>query len=186
MRAVIFAAVVLTTAAPVRAQRVHEVVDLGYVTSDPSATTDTMYTATVARARSAFEARQWSCAATLWRSALETDARVAEHWRDYGRALYHEGHHREAVAAFERAMQLGGLPAADGAWEIARSYAWLGNKVQAYRWLARARDAGFHRLDAVREEPAFARYRNDARFESLAEGIERADAHGSRTTMAIE
>ena len=177
MKAIMMAAVALATAAPSGAQVVKQLITVRYVATEAGTTIDTAYRTTVKQAQTALAARQWACAASLWRSALEIDAKVAEHWRDYGQALYNDGKHREAIAAFERAVQLGGLSSAEGAWEIARSYAWLGNEAQMYRWLAHARDAGFEARDAVRYEPAFARYLDDPRFESLAAGMERAIPH---------
>jgi Tfp pilus assembly protein PilF len=141
--------------------------------SDPATTMDSAYTATVLRARSAVAARQWADAATLWRGALETNARVPAHWNEYGKALYQGGQYRESVAAFERAIQLGGTTAAIGAWNVARAYAQAGNDRQAYRWLSRAFDEGFRPRAQVQEEPAFQRYRGNERFRALSDSIDK-------------
>jgi Tfp pilus assembly protein PilF len=141
--------------------------------SNPATPMDSAYAATVLRARSAVAARQWADAAAYWRGALETNARVPAHWNEYGKALYQGGRYRESVAAFERAIQLGGTTAATGAWNVARAYAQAGNERQAYRWLARAFDEGFRPRALVQEEPAFLRYRDDQRFRTLSDSIDK-------------
>jgi tetratricopeptide (TPR) repeat protein len=51
-----------------------------------------------------------------------------------GHDLYDAGRYKEAAASFERAMQLGVARPHEAAWEVARSYAQLGNRKQAVRW----------------------------------------------------
>lgn len=51
-----------------------------------------------------------------------------------GQSLYDAGRYKEAAASFERAMQLGVARPHEAAWEVARSYAKLGNRKQALRW----------------------------------------------------
>ena len=62
-------------------------------------------------------------------------------------------------------------PAASGkgtiAWNVARAYAQLDNRKQALRWLTHARQLGFHDERAIRNEPAFDKYRDDARFRDI-------------------
>ena len=91
---------------------------------------------------------------------------VPSDWNAHGRALAAAKRHREAIAAFERAMQESNVRAEECAWFIARSYAALGNRKQALRWVERAVDLGFDR-DAIRRAPELARYRDDPVFEQL-------------------
>lgn len=51
-----------------------------------------------------------------------------------GRELFDAGRYKEAAASFERAMQLGVERPHEAAWNVARSYAKLGNRKQAVRW----------------------------------------------------
>jgi Tfp pilus assembly protein PilF len=183
-------AVATTAPAPTIAQRCPATLaSVAHAASAPTSRPDTAYVATVSRARSALQGRQWANAAELLRGALETNALVPEHWNEYGRALYNDGQYRESVAAFERAIQLGGVSAATGSWNVARAYAQAGNGKQAYRWLARAFDEGFRPRDLVREEPAFRRYRDDARFRALSDSIDgRIQPRGERVvtrTVAV-
>lgn len=89
----------------------------------------------------------------------EADALIAaddpspQRWWRLGDALFNAQRHREAIAAFERALQLGAGEQADGAWRIARAYARSGNRKQALRWLARAVELGFDAREAISREP---------------------------------
>jgi tetratricopeptide (TPR) repeat protein len=66
----------------------------------------------------------------LLSSSRHPDILVAE-----GQALYDAGRYKEAAASFERAMQLGVDRPHEAARNVARSYAKLGNRKQATRWL---------------------------------------------------
>ena len=85
-------------------------------------------------------------------------------WFALGHKLYGESRYRESVAAFERGLQLRADGAGDGAWNVARGYARLGNRKQAMRWLTHARELGFRDQRATREEPAFDGFRDDPAF----------------------
>lgn len=121
-----------------------------------------------ARAHDALSARRWSEAVTLWEDALAMYGRDARHWEAYGDALYHTERYRESIAAFERAMLLGGAEN-EGAWNVARAYARLDRPKQALRWLGSALERGERSRQAAREEPAFSRLREDPRFRELTE-----------------
>lgn len=98
------------------------------------------------------------------------DARSAEapkQWIERGNELYAASRYRESIAAFERALQLRADAGADGAWNVSRAYAQLGNRKQALRWLMHARQLGFRNEQAIRNEPAFDKYRSDAHFREL-------------------
>jgi tetratricopeptide (TPR) repeat protein len=162
--ALIVALVALTAAAP-RARAVPALAtraDAYDTTCDPSY--DTSYGAVVRRAERASIAGRWSEAAELWRWALTTDDRTPEHWQKLGTALFNANRHRESIAAFERALQLGTVEPAAAAWQISRAYAHRGNRTQALRWLTQAVALGFDRREAVRREPLFGEYRTDPRF----------------------
>ena len=86
---------------------------------------------------------------------IAADDPSPQRWWRLGDALFNARRHREAIAAFERALQLGASEQADGAWRIARSYARSGNRKQALRWLDRAVELGFDAREAIRQEPLF-------------------------------
>jgi len=124
---------------------------------------DTAYTNSVRRARLASQHAEWNDAADLWRDALLTDDRVAEHWVAMGDALSGAARHREAVAAYQRAIQLDARLAREGTTSVARAYARLGDDRQAVRWLELALRAGVS-PDEVWSEDTFGVYRNDPRL----------------------
>lgn len=100
--------------------------------------------------------------------AIDTlSAEAPEQWMARGHELYASSRYREAIAAFERAVQLRADAGADGAWNVSRAYAQLGNRKQALRWLTHARQLGFRGEQAIRDESAFDKYRDDARFREL-------------------
>jgi len=124
---------------------------------------DTAYANTVQRARLASRRGEWNDAADLWRDALLTDDRVAEHWLAMGDALSAASRHREAVAAFQRAIQLDPRLTRQGTTSVARAYARMGDDRQAVRWLELALRAGVPQ-EVVWSEDTFGAYRNDPRL----------------------
>lgn len=124
---------------------------------------DTAYANTVQRARLASQRGEWNDAADLWRDALLADDRVAAHWLALGDALSCAARHREAVAAYQRAIQLDARLAREGTTSVARAYARMGDDRQAVRWIELALRAGVS-PDAVWSEDTFGAYRNDPRL----------------------
>jgi tetratricopeptide (TPR) repeat protein len=108
-------------------------------------------------------------AAEHWTGLSTTPAneRIAEHWTTRGRALYDSSRYRESIASYERALQLGVGRPEEGAWNIARGYARLGNRKQALRWLGHALELGFTCRETIRQEPAFEEYRRDGKYIEL-------------------
>jgi tetratricopeptide (TPR) repeat protein len=92
---------------------------------------------------------------------------VPSDWHAHGRALVAANRHREAIAAFQRAIQLQKGRSEESAWLIARSYAQLGNRKQAFRWVEHAIELGFSDRDSIRKAPEFAKFRDDPRLDQL-------------------
>lgn len=131
---------------------------------------DSAYRGMVFRAKDALSARRWRDAAQLWESALLTNAENGEHWHAYGRALYNSGRHKEAIGAYQRSMQLRAGNIDDAMWNVARSYAHLGNRKQALRWLEQALARGRRTGTDVSAEPVF-RWVGPAALQSLEPAI---------------
>jgi tetratricopeptide (TPR) repeat protein len=132
-------------------------------TADKLRGIDTAYANLVQRARLASRRGEWSEAADLWRDALLADERVAAHWLTLGDALSCAERHREAVAAYQRAMQLDARLTREGTRSVARAYAQMGDDRQAVRWLQLAFRAGVT-PNEVWSEKTFGVYRNDPRL----------------------
>ncbi len=124
---------------------------------------DTAYANTVRRARLASQRGEWNDAADLWRDALLTDDRVAAHWLAMGDALLGAARNREAVAAYQRAIQLDARLTREGTTSVARAFARMGDDRQAVRWLELALRAGVS-PDEVWSDDTFGVYRNDPRL----------------------
>jgi tetratricopeptide (TPR) repeat protein len=93
-------------------------------------------------------------------------------WRKHGNALVAANRQREAIAAFEQALKDGGQDEGLSAWCIARSYAGLGNRKQALRWVEQAIDRGFRDRETMRRAPEFAQFRDDPRFSELLKPLD--------------
>ena len=95
---------------------------------------------------------------------------------------------KESIAAFERAMLLGRVP--DGAWQVARGYAKLGNRKQTLRWLSHALVAGYSVSDASWDDAAFDTVRDDASFRALerygVRGLKSRTRTPSSSSIALE
>jgi tetratricopeptide (TPR) repeat protein len=109
----------------------------------------------------------------------------ADVWSSRGRALYDSSRYRESIASFERALQLRTGRPDDQAWNIARAYAHLGNRKQALRWLSHAFEMGFSSRDAIRDEPAFDPYRDDAKYQSILENAGKLVVRGRKVSRSI-
>jgi len=71
--------------------------------------------------------------------------------------------HREAVAAYQRAIQLDARLADQGTRAVARAYALMGDDRQAVRWLEQALRLGARADELLRDE-SFRRYRDEQRL----------------------
>ena len=138
------------------------------VPTSQSSTADSARVGTLKRAELAYAARRWHEAAELYQSALADDDSPAHRW-ELAQALFHARRHREAIAAYEHALQLGTGEPALGSWNIARAYLHEGNWKQALRWLGHAVEAGFDARDAATQEPLFQQFRGDPRFSALTD-----------------
>jgi tetratricopeptide (TPR) repeat protein len=127
---------------------------------------DRTYELTVRRARIASRQGAWNEAAELWRDALLIDDREATHWIALGEALSGAERYREAVAAYQRAIQLDVRLMRDGSRRVARAFALMGNDRQAVRWLEQVLRQGVS-PEAVWSEEVFERYRNEPRLRVL-------------------
>ena len=112
----------------------------------------------------------------------------ASEWFGLGESHFAGERFKESIAAFERAMLLGRVP--DGAWQVARGYAKLGNRKQALRWLSHALAAGYSVSDASWDDAAFDTVRDDASFRALerygVRGLKSRTRTPSSSSAALE
>ena len=76
----------------------------------------------------------------------------------------------ERAARIQRAEQLAHAKPNDPAvsYDLARTYAFYGQKDLAFEWLTKARKQGYRDVEYLKVDPAFESMRNDADFERLA------------------
>jgi tetratricopeptide (TPR) repeat protein len=128
-----------------------------------SCTTDSLRAATVRRARHAARDGAWNDAADIWRDALLLDERSGADWLAFGDVLSHTERHREAAAAYQRAIQADARLRERGARGVARAYARMGDDRQAVRWLEQAIQLGARPAELLDDE-SFRRYRGEPRL----------------------
>ena len=128
-----------------------------------SCATDSLRAATVRRARHAARDGAWNDAADLWRDALLLDERNGAEWLAFGDVLLNAERHREAAAAYQRAIQVDARLSERGTRNVARAYARMGNDRQAVRWLEQALRLGARPAELLDDE-SFRRYRDDSRL----------------------
>ena len=141
-----------------------------------------VHATTVVRARSATRHGAWNEAAELWRDALLIDDRVGAHWVAMGDVLLHAERHREAVAAYQRAIQLDARFTDHGTRAVARAYARAGDDRQAVRWLEQAIRLGARAEELWRDE-SFRRYREEPRLRGVVR--RNVDRRGGDSTDAV-
>jgi len=132
-----------------------------------SCATDSLRAATVRRARMEARDGAWNEAADLWQEALLLDDRSGADWLALGDVLLNAERNREAVAAYQRAIQLDGRLAGRGTRGAARAFARVGDDRQAIRWLELALNASQREREALLSDPDFDRYRGAVRLRGL-------------------
>ena len=120
---------------------------------------------TVRRARNATRDGAWNDAAELWRDALLLDDRTGADWLALGDVLVRADRHREAAAAYQRAIQVDARLTERGTRSVARAYARMGDDRQAVRWLEQALRLGVRPAELWSDE-SFSRYRDAPRLQS--------------------
>lgn len=136
---------------------------------------DSLHAVTVRRARSAAHDGEWNEAADLWREALLLDDRAGAHWLAMGDVLLNAERHREAAAAYQRAIQLDARLRERATRGVARAYARMGDDRQAVRWLEQAIQFGVRPGELLGDE-SFKRYREEPRLRGALR--RQVDRHG--------
>lgn len=122
---------------------------------------------TLARARGASRAETWRDAMPLWEAVVEANPFDAEFWQLLGEACFGGGSYERAIAAYERAFELGFRMPAEMVYAMARCRARLGERDQALAELRLAFDLGFRHVAHAQNDPAFASLRDAAEFREL-------------------
>jgi len=146
--------------------------------------TDSIRAAAVRQARTATRDGAWNDAAELWRDALLLDDRTGADWLALGDVLVRADRHREAAAAYQRAIQVDARLTEVGTRGVARAFAEMGDDRQAVRWLEQALRLGARPAELWRDE-SFRRYRDTPRLQSeVRRQVDRRGAGESQRAAA--
>lgn len=118
-----------------------------------------------AEARTA--AKDWQAATRRWESVVEANPVEGRFWNALATARYGARSYRQAIAAYDKALELGYGRPADTAYKVACAYALLNEPDQAFTWLQRSLAMGFLDLELLRSDADLASLRSDPRFARL-------------------
>jgi len=120
-----------------------------------------------------FQAEDWQGALEAYGSIARREPKNARAQFRLGVALHRLGKYQEALEAYEKAEQKG-VPTAIVAYNIAASYAALGDREKAFEWLTTAVKDEFSQVDKLKSDTDLASLRDDPRFAQL---VEQADVN---------
>jgi tetratricopeptide (TPR) repeat protein len=155
------------------------------------------YLRTVATAEARTESGMWAEAAMLWERTTRQNPLNGNLWDRLAEARYENGDFGAALAAYEKARDLGVWHRRDEAdsafrgvlaYRIATCHARLGASADAVSWLERAIDEGLRDLDEPRSSPAWEELRSDDRVKDLLGIIDQENmprAEGWRSDVAF-
>ena len=122
---------------------------------------------TLTRAQAASAARNWAEAAPLWQKLVQSNPVNADYALNLATALFRARNYRDAIPAYEKALDLGADFPSNMAYNIACAYALLGDKEKALEWLSKSFDMGFRNLELARTDSDLASLHGDARFQQI-------------------
>ena len=123
---------------------------------------------TLKDARSATQEQDWNHAATLWGEVVKVNPVNSDFWQQRAEALFKIKDYPDAIAADKKLLELG--PAdfvANVCYDIARTYALMGDKDQSLAWLDRAWQSGWRFPDEARDDDDLKSLRSEPHFQEL-------------------
>jgi tetratricopeptide (TPR) repeat protein len=138
-----------------------------YAQSAPESRT-TPLSELVKQAEAKMAAQEWAAAASIWEQVVAANPTMPRYWEQLGRSRQIAKDYRKAIEALEKSLELGAGYPFNAAYNIACSYAQLGEKEQAFKWLEKAMDMGYRNLQVVRIDTDLKLLRGDPRFVKLA------------------
>jgi tetratricopeptide (TPR) repeat protein len=122
---------------------------------------------TMQEADSLFQARKWQEAAKAYEAVTKSDPGDGRAWTRLGVSLHSQGNYAPAVEAFRQADRLH-FNRQTANFMMARAYARIGDRDNAFEALRRAISHGFGNLELFHNDPDLASLRGDARFTEAA------------------
>ncbi|MBI3651098.1 MAG: tetratricopeptide repeat protein [Acidobacteria bacterium] len=115
-----------------------------------------------------FTAQKWSQAIPAYEAITKTEPTNNRAWYRLAYALHSTAKYNEAIAAYQKIVATNNPSVL---YNLARSYARLNHKEQAFAWLTKAVNAGFSQSAQLNNDADLASLRDDARFKELQTAI---------------
>jgi tetratricopeptide (TPR) repeat protein len=112
-----------------------------------------------------FGSQKWADAARAYEAVTKAEAANGRAWYRLGVALHNLGRYAQAVEAYQKAFGINQAPPV--MYNLACSYARLGDKEKAFEWLRKALQAGFSQVALLKTDADFESLRGDARFSEV-------------------
>lgn len=107
---------------------------------------------TLKSAESATAKKDWKAAAGYWASVVAENPVNAKFWEQFAQSLYQNKDYKQAIPAYQKALELGAGFPSNQAYNIACCYALLGDKESALKWLEKAFEIGFRDLENAQKD----------------------------------
>ncbi len=123
-----------------------------------------------------YAAQKWEEAAQAYEAIAKADPANARAWFRAGTALHQQGKYSEAIGFYQKAIEHGtGKPVINFAmYNLAASYARLGEKAKALEWLSRVVTTSPVVSSGMSADSDFATIRSEPRFIELAAIVEKS------------
>ena len=131
----------------------------------------TSFPETLKNAESATTQKDWKTAAGYWARVVDTNPVNARFWEQFAQALYQNKDYKQAIPAYQKALELGAGYPSNQAYNIACCYALLGDKESALKWLEKAVAMGFRYLEVAHNDSDLQSLHSDPRYQKLV-GVE--------------
>jgi tetratricopeptide (TPR) repeat protein len=124
-----------------------------------------------AAAAAAYDRRDWTVAARLYRGMVKAHPEVPRLWLRLAKSEQELGQLDQALGTMEEGLKAG-VPPVFAEFLIATIYAQKNEREKAFAHLQRALDAGYNQPEQLAAEPRFGSLRGEARFAKLREQAE--------------
>lgn len=122
---------------------------------------------TLKSAESATTQKDWQAAAGYWAAVVVENPVNARFWEQFAQSLYRNKDYKQAIPAYQKALELGAGVPGNQAYNIACCYALLGDKESALNWLEKAFALGFRRLENAQTDSDLQTLHDNPRFLKL-------------------
>ncbi|HXL80080.1 MAG TPA: tetratricopeptide repeat protein [Pyrinomonadaceae bacterium] len=122
---------------------------------------------TLKNAEGATAQKDWKAAAGYWASVVAANPVNARFWEQFAQSLYQSKDYKQAIPAYQKALELGAGFPSNQAYNIACCYALLGDKEAALKWLEKAFEIGFRDLELAQKDSDLQSLHDNPRYLKL-------------------